>query len=71
MFVLPPLDGSDKTHGMMILEYRRHAADNHLCQCGVVTARQGFAGAANAPLTGFHPTKDPLGLAAVVRQFQS
>ena len=27
---------------------------NHLCQCGVVTARQGFAGAANAPLTGFH-----------------
>ena len=27
---------------------------NHLCQGGVVTARQGFAGAANAPLTGFH-----------------
>ena len=23
-------------------------------RCGVVTARQGFAGAANAPLTGFH-----------------
>ena len=40
-------------------------------KCGVVTARQGFAGAANAPLTGFHSTKDPLGLAVVVRQFQS
>ena len=28
---------------------------NHLAKCGVVTARQGFAGAANAPLTGFTP----------------
>ena len=28
---------------------------NHLLpSVGVVTARQGFAGAANAPLTGFH-----------------
>ena len=27
---------------------------NHLAKGGVVTARQGFAGAANAPLTGFH-----------------
>ena len=26
----------------------------HLCQVGVVAARQGYAYAANAPLTGFH-----------------
>ena len=38
-------------------------------KCGVVTARQGFAGAANAPLTGFHSNERSLGLAAVVRQF--